>query len=620
MPNSDSVACAALRLDCDACWAAGCRFCKVDSGVTDSLDYACMRGDLDKCDWVLKSRPSTASAITVGAEQCSSVVWPTSSTQPTTTMSPTGMPIADAQASLLDPGKKVVGSMWTRSPKTWEPSEWATAVGPPGLFLLLLLIAVYIWWRWRQNNRRRVHVMPTKTKVAAAPVPQKGGGWRAAEKRLSAAAAAARNAGARDWDFAAVGMLSLEDLHCTANALTQSEEYDEARDGSHPRCLSFGAGNGLKAPHLALLGQVLDSHPAVSISFDMDWVRAADATLQALSLLVKRRGRCNFRVPPGEDANASLLRLSAAASCTAVEGLAEAVSVGAHAEVPGLAFEYPDGSEKTLALSPLRLSVQELSLNHSGLGDLGMAAACAFVRPWSGRCMFMRMRECSLGDDGASAVARLSCGPAGEVLRELCLSANQIGDKGAAALAEALPTCDALERLLLDRNRIGPTGAKALALRLPRSSVAELVLGSHLGGNPIGEAGATAIAAALNDQLPRAAANRAMRLEALALDDCCVGKGGAKALANMLPASNLVALSLARDLVGNEGGVEIVKALPPCLMSLDLSDNGLGDRVANAVGEAFYKSADLSVALGQNPISPGLRDLLSAEHGKRLRL
>merc|ERR1711920_1048304 len=181
-----------------------------------------------------------------------------------------------------------------------------------------------------------------------------------------------------------------------------------------------------------------------------------------------------------------------------------------------------------------------------------------FVRPWAGRLVAARLMECNIGDAGAAEISRMLLGKperagdpsvagAASGLRELVLSANRIGDAGAARLAEALPKCDALERLLIDRNLIGRVGAEALARRLPRSSIRELVLGSHLGGNPLGAFGAEALASAFKDELERAAADRANRLAAVNLEGCGVGERGATALAEALPTSGVSVLSLATD-------------------------------------------------------------------------
>merc|ERR1711865_190625 len=104
--------------------------------------------------------------------------------------------------------------------------------------------------------------------------------------------------------------------------------------------------------------------------------------------------------------------------------------------------------------------------------------------------------------------------------------------------------CDSLERLLLDRNSISNAGAKALGVQLPRSNVQELTLGSHLGGNLIGDEGVEALAQALDDEMSRAAANRASRLSALNLDGCLIRERGAQALATCLPKSVIMALSV----------------------------------------------------------------------------
>merc|ERR1739841_15116 len=110
-----------------------------------------------------------------------------------------------------------------------------------------------------------------------------------------------------------------------------------------------------------------------------------------------------------------------------------------------------------------------------------------------------------------------------------------------------------------------------------------LILGSHLGGNPVREEGVEALARALDDELPRAAANRASRLSALNLDCCTVGELGAQALAAYLPKSALMALSVARGHLGDSGAEAIVGSLPRSCQSLDLSGNGLSDRSAAAV-------------------------------------
>jgi len=284
-----------------------------------------------------------------------------------------------------------------------------------------------------------------------------------------------------------------------------------------------------------------------------------------------------------------------------------------------------------VSLGVLRLSAQELVLNRQPLGDAGCGVACGFCRPWVGRLVAARFLECQLGDAGAVEIARLLLGDARHRaspalsaaacnLRELVLSANRIGDAGIARIAEALPRCDALERLLVDRNCIGPAGAMSLGKCLPRSNLRELVLGSHLGGNPVGPVGATALARALDDRMERAAADRPNRLQALNLEDCMVGAAGAKALAGHLPSSDVKALSVARGQLGDDGAAMVLAALPACAVSLDLAGNGLGDETGILAGQRLSQMPSLGVSLAQNDLSMHLKDVLREEHGARCRV
>jgi Ran GTPase-activating protein (RanGAP) involved in mRNA processing and transport len=78
-------------------------------------------------------------------------------------------------------------------------------------------------------------------------------------------------------------------------------------------------------------------------------------------------------------------------------------------------------------------------------------------------------------------------------LKELSLWGNQIGDKGAIALAPAFASMASLNVLRLDNNQIGNAGAAALAPAF--KSMASLNW-LALDGNQIGDAGAAALAPA----------------------------------------------------------------------------------------------------------------------------
>eukprot|EP00434_Breviolum_minutum_P007929 symbB.v1.2.006994.t1/scaffold426.1/size206518/9 len=125
---------------------------------------------------------------------------------------------------------------------------------------------------------------------------------------------------------------------------------------------------------------------------------------------------------------------------------------------------------------------------------------------------------------------------------------------------------------------------------------------------------------ALKDALPRAAANRETRLEALALEDCQVGELGAKALAEHVSSSALMALSVARGGLVDDDATAIMMALPKSIAFLDLSGNELSDLSASIAGETLYKRSGMSINLAANHVSPTIKMLLAEEHGTRLRL
>lgn len=437
------------------------------------------------------------------------------------------------------------------------------------------------------------------------------------------------------WSFQGTHNLEVRHIEAVQEVLRSSQKGGKGKDGSRRRgqkILEFYSENELQAAHLNLLQKLVELYPEVSLCLDLDWRGANHKCLQAFApLLTAARTRCKFRVPQGPGSPETCLRLPAWSMPSILGNIAEAVAVGSP-ELDALSLEVPTTSPLTgnydilkVALIPLRLSCQEFAISRTRLGDTGCAVACGFMRTWSSRLQLVKLLDCEIGDEGASTVARLllggpAGGPVSVGLRELSLSANRIGNKGAADLADALPRLDSLERLLLDRNCIGLVGAKALAARLPRSNVRELVLGSHLGGNPIGPLGIEALAGALDDLLSRAAADRATRLGALALEDCGIGEKGAQALAKNLPKSALGVLSVARGDVTDAGAQAILDALPACMMSLDLAGNGLSDMTASVVGETFYRLPQVAVSLAQNNVSPTLRSLLAEEHGTRLRL
>lgn len=630
--------CPTLRSSCSNCLAAGCHYCEVGPEVLGywervkatedqlaSLDYACYSL---KCGNLIDLRPATLYSVNVDWADCDAVVLPED--RPTETTTRTTITSVAPNRQMVRAGVEVDIRFIPDFAREWGWWHWTAILLPIFVFSAAAIVLYVRRRRRRWQRRRRIHVAPT-----------------GAEGKGKAAGAVVQ------WDFTQMGPLSLADIKGAGRTLKEANEDLEETEAegvqSRPqRCILLGKENALKAPQLEMFAALLDGHPKLSLVLHTDWRGVDDKALRALASLLRRRERCRLVAPSraavpskkstkksadAEDTKdvepLTSLRLPCTATVACLEAVAEAVATGAHAEVDEVAIESTEASWRSsesavININSLRLCCQDFVLTRHPLGNLGCAVACGFLRPGARRIQVIKLLECEIGDGGASALAQLlNGGPAKDVsmsLRDLTLSANRIGDLGATAIAEALPTCDALERLLIDRNRISDVGARTLSARLPRSNLRELVLGSHLGGNPLGPGGAEALSEALDDELPRAAADRAHRLQALQLEDCDIGERGAKALAAKLPKSAVTALSVARDAIGGNGAQALLAALPPCLVSLDLAGNGLSDVVASTVSEMLYKFPQLTVSVAQNRITPPLRELLQQEHGGRLRV
>ncbi|CAE7709325.1 Rnh1 [Symbiodinium sp. CCMP2456] len=554
--------CAVYARNCNSCFGNGCRYCQVspeswnfggNNNPPVALDYVCVSQHY-QCIDLLQLRTDVKSVVPVAVTSCGSLEPPRAMTtrRPTTT------------TAYVAPDLGILSSSGGDAP--WWPDEWSVAV-----WLAIILVSGFILGfccylgRRCRRSLQRVHVAP-QSALDSRMFKSKGGSVQ--------------------WDFAKAGVVNVSDLEAAKRALAaalRSEASSEALP-SRGRCLTFWASNCLRVAVLSELDVLLATYPILTISFDADWRRSDNATIEALAkLLLRHRGRCKFRTGGSQPLALPAATLATISSC----GEALAAS---HTEVDSVSFERgpKDDAPCSASLAGLRLSSQEVIFHRHPLGDQGCSLVCGFVKSWGARLQICRLVECGFGDLAAAGVARLLADarqPA-SALRELNLSANKFGNGGAAELADALPRLDSLEKLLLERNKIGVLGAKALAARLPRSNVRELVMGTHLGGNPLGEEGVQALATALDDAMPRAAANRAMRLQALALEDCGVGQAGAKALAEYIPKSVLQALSVARGHLADDDATAVLLALPGSISFLDLSGNELSDLTASIAGEA----------------------------------
>ena len=140
--------------------------------------------------------------------------------------------------------------------------------------------------------------------------------------------------------------------------------------------------------------------------------------------------------------------------------------------------------------------VSSLCMSFNSIGGIGAAQLCSSLEPTSAgfsSISLLELRHCEIDDEGGQAIGLSFRG--NTALRVVSLCGNYIGDKGAAALAEALENerC-MIESLNLANNCIGGQGCKVLGQSI-RSSVElkELVLS----GNPLGDLGVSAFAESL---------------------------------------------------------------------------------------------------------------------------
>jgi len=145
------------------------------------------------------------------------------------------------------------------------------------------------------------------------------------------------------------------------------------------------------------------------------------------------------------------------------------------------------------ALSSGTVVLDKLDVGYNSLNE---QAALGIVRAaqQQDKITFLGLGGCGIGPIGAKEIADYIQFTA--VLAELQLSANNIGDNGAIAIADALKSgTTVLTNLGLSSNNIGPEGAKAIAGALKSGKAVLTTL--FLNNNKIDDDGAMAIAGAL---------------------------------------------------------------------------------------------------------------------------
>lgn len=195
--------------------------------------------------------------------------------------------------------------------------------------------------------------------------------------------------------------------------------------------------------------------------------------------------------------------------------------------------------------------LRTLALGYNTISVRG-ARSLSFLLTWS-RLQVLDLRHCQITDE---VIGVLSNALSISSLRELYLSDNPITASGAAALAKSLPRT--IQILDLARNNIGDKGATALASQL------QILRILRLNSNKITVNGTSVLAKYLSSS----------RIQGLDLSSNLIGINGAKVLVGLLPKSNLISLNLCNNSIHTPGLQNITFKLQHSpLQALDLSYN-----------------------------------------------
>ncbi|KAJ1621587.1 hypothetical protein T492DRAFT_1068646 [Pavlovales sp. CCMP2436] len=201
--------------------------------------------------------------------------------------------------------------------------------------------------------------------------------------------------------------------------------------------------------------------------------------LDALAFYRFLRHLCVWRVPLAEEGSARLGRfLSASKTVARVELLDCNINTGGCAHVA--------------AALQSNVILTRLSLDHNPIGESGVTALRAALEK-NGSLQSLSLRFCGVQPGGAEALARLI---AACKLRDLDLQGNQLETLGACRCLEALRENVSLARIGLACTSWGADNAVTQAL-LETIEQNKTCNEYNIGGNPIGNANAIKLAAAL---------------------------------------------------------------------------------------------------------------------------
>ncbi|XP_062999056.1 NLR family CARD domain-containing protein 3 [Elgaria multicarinata webbii] len=233
-------------------------------------------------------------------------------------------------------------------------------------------------------------------------------------------------------------------------------------------------------------------------------------------------------------------------------------------------------------LSGKDCQIQKISLAENQIGNKG-AKALARSLMVNRSLMALDLRSNSIGPQGAKALADAL--KINQCLLSLNLQNNVIKEDGATCLAEGLVSNHTLKTLHLQKISVGPLGSRKIAEALKKNrGLQELILS----GNSVGDVGATALAEALK-------VNRT--LLTLELQSNSISDTGVTALTRALCENQgLTSLNLRENSISQDGAQEIAGALRAnsTLRNLDLAANLLHDEGVQAIAMALKENQALT--------------------------
>ena len=259
-------------------------------------------------------------------------------------------------------------------------------------------------------------------------------------------------------------------------------------------------------------------------------------------------------------------------------------------------------------------SIHTLNLRNAKMGDLG----CMSIAKGLTRNKSLRQLDLSLNDIGHKGARALADALKDSKLERLYLADNKIRDKGCVEITRALRGNQYLKKLNLIKNQIGEKGGAALARALEYKYSKLKVL--RLGYNELGydinnhgqQGGCKYIAASL-------CINKS--LQELHLAENKIGNGSevttlAKAIEEN---TNLKVLYLRGNALGYLGCVKLSAALIKnrSLTEINLTNNGIGVIGACSLASALKHNSTIKILhLGRNQIqNEGCAEIAYASHG-----